>query len=77
MWQRLLTALRETRIVLLINKTDEWIKVKDGIEAKQKADEGFLAIVGIKGADYVPSQAHGHVAIVVSNPLDSTKYPSA
>jgi hypothetical protein len=56
---------------------DDWIPVKDSFEAKEKADAGYLVVVGIRGKDYVPAKNNGHVAIVVSGPLDTInkKYP--
>jgi hypothetical protein len=56
-----------------------WTLLPNGIAAKQKADAGGFVIGGLKGADNVPPQDHGHVVVVVSGPLDSTygKYPTA
>lgn len=54
-----------------------WIVLNDGVEAKDKADNGWLVVGGLKGADNVPAQSHGHVVIVVSGPLAHDLYPSA
>lgn len=56
-----------------------WTPIANGIEAKAKADAGWLVIVGIMGKDYDPKSAHGHVCVVVSGSLDTTykKYPTA
>lgn len=50
----------------------------DGVKAKDKADNGWLVIAGLKSSDNVPPQTNGHVAIVVSGELDAThkKYPT-
>jgi hypothetical protein len=57
----------------------DWTSVPDGVSAKQKADEGNLVIAGLKAADSDPPRANGHVAVVVSGPLDAThnQYPTA
>lgn len=64
--------------VIINDLTANWTAVTDSIGAKQKADEGNLVIAGLKGADHSPPRLHGHVAIVVSGPLDTThnKYPT-
>lgn len=55
-----------------------WTSVADGIAAKQKADEGFFVIAGLKAAAHTPPRLNGHVAVVVFGPLDPThnKYPT-
>ncbi|MVN22448.1 hypothetical protein GO621_12990 [Mucilaginibacter sp. HMF7410] len=54
-----------------------WTQLTGGIEAKDKADHGFLVIAGLKGNEHIPAQSHGHVAVVVSGPLDAVhhQYP--
>ncbi|MET0752759.1 MAG: hypothetical protein ABWZ66_05280 [Pyrinomonadaceae bacterium] len=55
-----------------------WTPVIGGIAAKQKADEGFFVIAGLKAAAHTPPRTNGHVAVVVAGPLDPThnKYPT-
>jgi hypothetical protein len=49
-----------------------WIRVKDGAEAKSKADAGFFVIGGLK------DNPNGHVVVVVQGPLaPQGKYPTA
>ena len=55
----------------------DWNQLTDGVAAKQMADAGYFVIGGLKGADNVPTQSHGHVVVVVSGPLAHGKYPSA
>lgn len=55
----------------------DWNQLTDGVAAKQMADAGFLVIGGLRGADNVPPQSHGHVVVVVSGPLAHDKYPTA
>lgn len=55
-------------------KTGEWVSLSDGIDAKNKADDGWLVIGGLKGHDNNPSQSHGHVVVVVSGPLDGAHH---
>jgi len=54
-----------------------WQQLSDGVEAKAKADDGWLVVGGLQGAENVPPQSHGHVVIVVSGPLAHDLYPSA
>jgi hypothetical protein len=53
-----------------------WMRLSDGVAAKTKADSGAYVIAGLKGADHNPPHDHGHVAVVVSGPLASGKYPT-
>lgn len=55
----------------------DWTPLVDGVDAKNKADAGRYVIAGLKGADHIPPRAHGHVAVVVSGPLASGRYPTA
>jgi hypothetical protein len=50
--------------------TDPWKKLKDGVEAKGKAEEGNFVVAGLKATP------NGHVAVVVGGPLNREKYPS-
>jgi hypothetical protein len=58
--------------------TTNWTSIADGAVAKEKADEGNFVIAGLKGADHNPPRTNGHVAVVVSGPLDTTynMYPT-
>ncbi len=60
-------------------KAGSWVKLANGIDAKNKADAGWFVIGGLKGHANVPAQQHGHVVVVVSGPLDDAhhKYPTA
>ena len=53
-----------------------WTLLANGMEAKQKADNGWFVVAGLKSTDNVPPQANGHVAIIVSGPIAQQKYPS-
>ncbi|MEO6978741.1 MAG: hypothetical protein ABI113_10195 [Mucilaginibacter sp.] len=57
-------------------QTADWQQLADGVEAKAKADEGWLVVGGLQGGENVPPQIHGHVVIVVSGPLAHDLYPS-
>lgn len=57
-------------------QTAGWQVLSGGAEAKEKADAGCLVVAALKGADNVPPQEHGHVAIIVSGPLAQGKYPT-
>ena len=70
-----LTGLADD-IVTQIQAAD-WQQLADGIEAKAKADAGWLVVGGLQGGENVPPQSHGHVVIVVSGPLAHDLYPSA
>ena len=50
--------------------SDPWKTLKDGVEAKQKAEEGNFVVAGLKATP------NGHVAVVVGGPLNREKYPS-
>ena len=54
-----------------------WTTLKDGVEAKLKADQGWLVIAGLKGSDQAHPEAHGHVVVVVSGPLAHKAQPTA
>jgi hypothetical protein len=63
-------------------KGDGWTKLVDGVDAKNKADDGWFVIGGLKAADTAPTPPattvlHGHVVIVTSGPLAKNKYPTA
>lgn len=57
-------------------KSADWTHLQNGMEAKEKADNGWFVVAGLKGEDNVPAQNNGHVAIVVSGPIAQGKYPS-
>jgi|GEM_PF-575932 len=56
----------------------DWTPIPDGPSAKEKADDGWFVLAALTGAQHVPPQSHGHVAVVVSGPLDPThnQYPT-
>ena len=56
---------------------DEWTKLANGVEAKNKADEGWFVIGGLKAADEIPPKTHGHVVVVLSGALARGQYPTA
>jgi hypothetical protein len=58
-------------------KSTGWSILPDGKTAKQKADEGWLVVVGLKARDHNPPRNNGHVAVIVSGPLARDKYPTA
>jgi hypothetical protein len=62
-------------IVDQINGAD-WTVLAGGIEAKQKADDGWFVVAGMKSTDHVPPQSNGHVAMIVSGDLNQGKYPT-
>jgi hypothetical protein len=53
-----------------------WTTISDGVNAKEKADDGWLVIGGLKSVDHNPPRNNGHVVIVVSGPLANGKYPT-
>lgn len=55
---------------------DRWTVLSNGVDAKTKADAGWLVIAGLKGADNVPSENNGHVVVIASGPLAQQKYPT-
>jgi hypothetical protein len=68
-------------IVQKLPTAGDWVALTpgDGAAAKAQADAGALVIGGLKGADQINPDQHGHVVIVVSGPLDPThhQYPTA
>jgi len=48
-----------------------WLKLKDGVEARDKAELGFLVLGALKATP------NGHVVIVVPGELNRSKYPTA
>lgn len=57
-------------------KGPEWTNIGNGIEAKAKADAGWLVVAGLKSSDHNPARNNGHVVIVVAGPLANGKYPT-
>src|SRR5690606_13438894 len=57
-------------------KQADWTKLTDGVDAKAKADAGWLVVAGLKSTGHNPPRSNGHVVIVVSGPLSNGKYPS-
>ena len=66
------------QIVDTLQAATDWTPLTpgDGVAAKQQADAGLLVIAGLKGAEQVNPDPHGHVVVVVSGPLDR-QYPTA
>jgi hypothetical protein len=54
----------------------DWTILADGVAAKAKADLGWLVIGGLKSSDHTPPRKNGHVVVVVSGVLASSKYPT-
>ncbi|HEY3782660.1 MAG TPA: hypothetical protein VGL56_16370 [Fimbriimonadaceae bacterium] len=54
-----------------------WTHLANGVEAKEKADTGWLVLGALKGSQNVPAQTHGHVVVVVTGGLNRNKYPTA
>jgi cell wall-associated NlpC family hydrolase len=52
-----------------------WRRLSDGLEARQKAQQGSFVIGGLKSSDHSPSRNNGHVAIIVGGALYRAKYP--
>jgi hypothetical protein len=67
-------------IVGKLHAATDWVALAagDGATAKARADAGLLVIAGLKGADQVQPDPHGHVVVVVTGPLDPShgKYPT-
>nr|WP_199003113.1 hypothetical protein [Flavobacterium sp. ASV13] len=54
-----------------------WTQLEhDGVKAKEKADNGWLVVAGLKSSANIPPQKNGHVAIIVSGGLAHQKYPT-
>jgi len=66
-------------LVDFLTSSSDWTAIVDGTgaAAKEKADQSFLVMGGLKSSELTPPRANGHVVIVVSGPLDSinNKYP--
>ncbi len=58
---------------------NEWAPLGDGSAAKAQADAGLLVVAGLKGAEQVVPDPHGHLVVVVTGPLDGAhrQYPTA
>jgi len=68
-------------IVAKLPMAGDWVALApgDGAAAKAQADAGSLVVGGLKGSDQINPDAHGHVVVVVTGPLDPAhnKYPTA
>jgi hypothetical protein len=64
-----------------LHQATDWTALApgDGIAAKAQADLGAFVVACLKGTDQVQPSPNGHVAVVVSGPLDLAhgKYPTA
>jgi hypothetical protein len=52
-------------------KNTPWKLLKDGVEAKQKAELGYFVLGALKASP------NGHVVVVVPGELNRSKYPTA
>ncbi|MBL7894821.1 MAG: hypothetical protein JNK50_05985 [Bacteroidia bacterium] len=57
-------------------KKDGWTLIKDGKTAKEKADNGWFVVAGLRSDKHDPPRKSGHVAIVVKGELAHDKYPT-
>ena len=61
-------------------RSGDWtaLEVGNGLMAKTQADAGVLVVAGLKGAEQVQPDPHGHVVVVVAGPLDAAhgQYPT-
>jgi hypothetical protein len=68
-------------IVDKLHAAGDWTALTpgDGAAAKAQADAGMFVIAGMKGADQVHPDQHGHLVVVVTGPLDPShhEYPTA
>lgn len=53
-----------------------WVQLADGIEAKNKADDGWFVVAGQTGQEHDPPQQDGHLAVIVKGELKDGKYPT-
>jgi hypothetical protein len=65
------------QIVETLRTGPGWTPLPNGIAAAQCAKEGKLVIGGLKGAEKLHPDPHGHVVVVVAGPLGHDAYPSA
>jgi hypothetical protein len=58
---------------------DGWTILKDGVNAKAKADAGWFVVAGLAAKNHLeePPPKNGHVVIVVKGDLSKEKYPTA
>lgn len=54
-----------------------WHAIADGPGAAASAANGNFVVAGLKGADQVNPDPHGHVVVVVQGPLARDLYPTA
>jgi hypothetical protein len=66
-------------IVNTIRGGNGWTPLRNGAAAAESAAAGKLVIGGLKGSEQIHPDAHGHVVVVVTGPLDPTHnaYPKA
>jgi uncharacterized Zn-binding protein involved in type VI secretion len=64
------------QIVQTIQSGNGW-QIVDGPTAAQQSGMGNFAIGGLMGSQQASPDAHGHVVVVVSGPLNRGAYPSA
>jgi hypothetical protein len=54
-----------------------WALLSNGVAPAQSARNGKLVIAGLKGSEQAHPDPHGHVVVVVGEPLAHHAYPSA
>jgi hypothetical protein len=64
-------------IVDPISSGNGWEPLEDGIAAAAAAAAGKFVIGGLNGSDQAHPSEHGHVVVVIGEPLAHGKYPSA
>jgi hypothetical protein len=64
-------------IVEAIRTDPAWTILPNGIVAAQTAQAGKLVLAGLKGSEQAQPDPHGHVVVVLGEPLAHDAYPSA
>jgi hypothetical protein len=64
-------------IVETISSGMGWEPLEDGFAAAEAAEAGKFVIGGLRGSDQAHPSEHGHVVVVVGEPLAHEMYPSA
>ncbi len=49
---------------------EPWVVIQNGLEARQKAEDGLFVVAGMKEA------GHGHVVVITPGPLAHDRYPT-
>ena len=53
-----------------------WLRLESGIEARQKAQDGYLVVAALRSDEHSPRRTEGHVAVIVDGDLYHAKYPT-